>query len=68
MDLMVFREITHWWERNSFDIGFGITLIIKNYNKIRLVTKTIVFHSFITLITLLKSLKFIRNYKTIIIN
>jgi len=63
MDLMAFREITHWWKRNSLDIGFGITLIIKNYNKIRLVTKTIVFHSFITLITLLKSLKFIKNYK-----
>jgi len=46
MDLMVFREITHWWELNSFDIGFGITLIIINFNKIRLVIKNHCFSFF----------------------
>ncbi|MFM7822118.1 MAG: cyclophilin-like family protein, partial [Candidatus Fonsibacter sp.] len=66
-DLITFGEITYWCEGYSIAIGFGPTAS-RNNKEIRLVTKTNVFGSFSSSVSILNALRYLKNNKIVLIN
>jgi hypothetical protein len=67
-DLITFGEITYWCEGNSIAIGFGPTPASRNNKEIRLVTKTNVFGSFSSSVSILDALRYLKNNEIVLIN